>query len=64
MYRCYLANFGWFLEGQFNSVKEAVDFGRSKGYEFIVYKDKEIIGHCCGVALQWFVVNSDFGDLQ
>ncbi len=60
MYRCFLSNFGYFLDGEFRTIKEAVAYGRSKGFEFLVYHDKTVIAICSGVALTLHICNSDY----
>jgi hypothetical protein len=62
MYRCYLTNFGWFLEGQFQSIHQAISFGKSKGHEFTVYHNNTIVGYCSGVSLSWHMCNSEYHD--
>jgi len=38
MYRCFLTNLGYYLEGAFDSLQKAIDHGKTKGFEFTVYK--------------------------
>jgi hypothetical protein len=38
MYKCYLTNFGWYLQGEFKTVEDAIAHGKVKGFEFLVFK--------------------------
>ena len=60
MYRCYLINISYFLDDMFGTMKEAVDFGRSKGYEFLIYHDKMIVASCTGPNLSFSICNSNY----
>lgn len=63
MFRCYLANFGYFLDNEYPTLEEAISYGRTKGYEFIVYHNNTPIGSCRGVGLSWFCMHSDYSHL-
>lgn len=41
MYRCFLINFGYFLQESKDSQEDAVVYGRSKGFEFTVFNGDE-----------------------
>lgn len=60
MYRCFLFNFGYFLEGEFNTLIEAVDYGRSKGFEFLIYHNNMVIASCSGPSLTLSICNSNY----
>lgn len=62
MFKCFLANFGYFLEGEFATLDEAIAFGKTKGYEFIVYHNNTPIGSCRGVSLSWYCMHSDYSN--
>lgn len=60
MFKCYLHSFGYYLDGQFEDIKIAIEYGRSKGYEFTVFHNKDVVGACTGPSLTWHCVNSDY----
>lgn len=60
MYRCFLFNFGYFLEDEFKTLTEAVEYGRSKGFEFLIYHDKTVIASCSGPSLTLSICNSNY----
>lgn len=60
MFKCYLHTFGYFMDGSFESLPFAIEYGRSKGFEFTVFHDNVVIGACVGPSLAWHCVNSDF----
>ena len=60
MYRCFVYNFGYFLDDEFETIKEAVEYGRSKGFEFLIYHDKMVIGSCSGPSLRLSICNSSY----
>ena len=60
MYRCFLSNFGYFLDGEFKTLKEAADYGRSKGFEFVIYDGNTIVAVVNGVTLSMHICNSDY----
>ena len=54
LYHCYQTNFGsWYLQPH-KTLEAAIEYGKSKGFEFSVWKDGVQIGHASGVSLQWF----------
>jgi hypothetical protein len=48
------------MDGSFESLPFAIEYGRSKGFEFTVFHDNVVIGACVGPSLAWHCVNSDF----
>jgi hypothetical protein len=60
MYRCFLSNFGYFLDGEFKTIKEAADYGRSKGFEFLIYDDKTIVAVVSGATLSVHICHSEY----
>ena len=57
MFRCYSINMGYWLDPVFDTLKEAIVYGRSKGFEFSVYSKEAVAwkyeGACAGVSLTW-----------
>jgi hypothetical protein len=41
MFRCYLTNFGFYLQDDKDDLEEAIAYGKSKGFDFTVYRDDE-----------------------
>lgn len=56
MYSCYVINFKYFYNDIKPTLKEAITYGRSKGFEFSVWEKGKIVGHCTGVSLNWIPV--------
>lgn len=52
MYTVYLTNFQYELDKVFYSFEEAFAYGKSKGFEFVVYLDGEPVGAAFGPGLQ------------
>lgn len=44
MYRILWTNFGYFAQQQFDSLEDAVEYGKSKCFEFQVYYNRDLIG--------------------
>lgn len=56
MFACYATNFAYFYNERKNTLDEAIKYGRSKGFEFQIYKNGTLIGYCSGVSLSWYEV--------
>ena len=52
-YLVFLTNFGYFLDKPCDTLDEAIEYGRSGGFEFSVVKDSIIQGSCSGVNLSY-----------
>lgn len=52
-YEIYFTNFGYFHEQTFDTIDEAVEFGKERGYEFSVHEfpGGKMVGACLGVSL-------------
>lgn len=46
MFRVYLTNFGWFANNGhgFDTLDQAVAYGKAKGFEFAIYQGADVIG--------------------
>lgn len=53
MYHIFLINFGYYLDQTFDNLDAAIAFGKSKGFEFSVYKSGLLIGSATGVSFSW-----------
>lgn len=55
MYEVYKTNFGHFYDPYFNTVEEAINYGRERGFEFSVHEVNggKMIGYASGARLQW-----------
>ena len=60
MYRCFLINFSYFLETECETLTEAIEYGRSKGYEFLVYHKNVVVATCMGPSLTMNICNSNY----
>lgn len=54
-YEVYITNFGYFYDCDCSSIEEAIEVGRSRGYEFSVHEANggKMVGFARGVSLQW-----------
>jgi hypothetical protein len=43
MYKVWLINFGWYLSAEYPTLREAVVYGISKGFEFCVHHDDKVL---------------------
>lgn len=53
MYELYFTNFGYHADDVFDTLGEAIEFGKNKGFEFSVFKDGDMVGYASGVSLSW-----------
>jgi hypothetical protein len=64
MYEVFFTNFGYADQQPFDTLKEAVEYGRSKGFEFTVfYTDdyrNEMVGYAKGPSLSFHAVEHSF----
>ena len=44
MFRVFLTNFGYYVDGEFNTLDEAKVRGRKTGFEFTVYRADDLVG--------------------
>jgi hypothetical protein len=51
MFYVYLTNFGFELEPRFTTFDEAFAYGKSKGFEFVVYNEDTPVGAAAGPGL-------------
>jgi hypothetical protein len=42
MLRIHVTNFGYFLEATFDNLEAAINHGRSKGFEFSVWRERQM----------------------
>lgn len=56
MYELYWTNFRYLSDDVFDTLDEAIAYGRSKGFEFSVFLDGDMVGYAQGVALDWHQV--------
>ena len=56
MYKIWFINFGYLADPVFDTPEDAVAWGKSKGFEFSVFKDGDPIGSATGVTLSWRTV--------
>jgi hypothetical protein len=57
MYEIYFANFGYYSDDVFDTLGEAIEFGKNRGFEFSVFKDGDLVGYASGVNLSWHFCN-------
>lgn len=55
MYEIWYSNFHYLDHNAFETLDEAIAHGRSKGFEFQVYFDNDLVGYAEGVSLTWHV---------
>jgi len=51
MYRVYYTNFQYFADALFETLQEAIQFGKSKGLEFQVYEPNKLVAYAEGFSL-------------
>lgn len=54
MYEIWYSNFHYLDHNAFETLDEAIAHGRSKGFEFEVYFDNDLVGYAEGVSLTWY----------
>ena len=55
-YELYWTNFQYLSDVVFDTLDEAIAYGRSKGFEFSVFLDGDMVGYAQGVSLNWHEV--------
>ena len=53
MYELYWTNHNYLADQVFETLDEAIQYGRSKGFEFSVFLDGDIVGFASGPSLGW-----------
>lgn len=53
MYELYWTNQNYLADQVFETLDEAIEYGRSKGFEFSVFLDGDMVGFASGVSLAW-----------
>lgn len=60
MYRCFLPDVGFFLDGEFKTMKEAEDHGRTKERPFLIYDKNTIVAVVGGSPISLHICNSEY----
>lgn len=42
-FKVWLVNFGWYLDGEFATLDDAVKRGKAHGFEFAVHRDNQVV---------------------
>lgn len=53
MYEVWNINSSYLYHDIFDSLEDAILYGRSKGFEFSVFFDGDLVGSATGVTLSW-----------
>ena len=53
MFEVWFINFGYLADKVFETLEEAIEYGKQKGFEFSVFYDNDLVGSATGVALSW-----------
>lgn len=53
MYEIWYTNFQRLDDSVFETLEDAITHGRSKGFEFSVFFDGDMVGYANGVSLSW-----------
>ena len=53
MYEVWFINFGYLADKVFETLEDAIAFGKQKGFEFSVFRDNDLVGSATGVSLAW-----------
>ena len=53
MYEVWFINFKYLANEVFESLEEAIEYGKQKGFEFSVFLDNDLVGSATGVSLSW-----------
>jgi hypothetical protein len=51
MYRVYYINFQYFADYLFDTLQDAIKFGKTKGLEFQIYEKRKLVAYATGVSL-------------
>ena len=54
MYELWYTNFKYLDDKVFDCLDDAIAYGKSKGFEFSVYLDNDMVGYAEGVNLTWY----------
>lgn len=57
MYKVYFINFGYFSDRRFDTLEAAKEWGKSKGFEFTVYDENDVVQGTWGVFSGWRKAN-------
>lgn len=53
MYEVWFINFQYLADQVFETLEEAIQYGKQKGFEFSVFCDNDLVGSATGVTLNW-----------
>ena len=54
MYELWYTNFKYLDDKVFDSLDDAIQYGKSRGFEFSVFLDGDMVGYTEGVSLTWY----------
>jgi hypothetical protein len=54
MFEIWWNNSAYLAEEIFENLEDAISFGRSKGFEFTIFRDHDMVGYAIGVTLEWY----------
>ena len=53
MFEVWFINFGYLANEVFETLEDAIGYGKHKGFEFSVFCDNDLVGSATGVSLGW-----------